>query len=163
NASTSNTGLNGNGMMSSQLPYMTRAIAGDNLVYDVITSGVNVRVFDDFGTLVERNFLLDTLVYDSTNHLYVFTDTAGDCLRFYDFTTTWPGNQRGQFKSDTDPYGNATTVTAHTSDGKVQEVQRSSTVGSTTIVESYLYSYIASGANAGLTQSVVLRRQVNGG
>src|SRR5262249_31065308 len=72
-------------------------------------------------------------------------------------------NQRGALESVKDAGGNVTSVTAHTSDGKIQEIQRSSTVGSTTITDSFLYTYISSGVNAGLLQSVVWRQKINAG
>jgi oligoribonuclease (3'-5' exoribonuclease) len=45
----------------------------------------------------------------------------------------------------TDEFGNVTSVTSHTASGLIQEVQSSNTVGSTTVTESYLYTYISSG------------------
>src|SRR5205823_1277949 len=48
-------------------------------------------------------------------------------------------------------------------DGKPAELQRSTTVSGVTTTESLLFSYVASGTNAGLGSNVTLRRQVNGG
>jgi hypothetical protein len=62
-----------------------------------------------------------------------------------------------------DPAGNTISVTSWTTDGKPAEVQRSTTVNGTTTTESYLFTYISSGGNAGLLQNETLRRQVNGG
>src|SRR5262249_45325099 len=84
-------------------------------------------------------------------------------LTFYDFSTTWPAKQRGQFQSVTTPGGGVTQVVSRTSDGKPTEVQRSETTGGTTVTESYQYNYVETGVNAGLLASGVLRRQFNGG
>src|SRR5207245_10278181 len=112
---------------------------------------------------VEHFYLQETLTYNSGAHEYSLVDTTGNTIKFSDFSTTLPMNQRGQFKSLTDPQGNVTSVTSRTSDGKPSEIQRSSTVNGTTYTESYLFSYIGSGTNAGLAQNVTLRRQTNGG
>src|SRR5205823_9042172 len=80
---------------------------------------------------------------------------------FYDFTASQV-NERGQFKSYTDPKGNTTSVVSLTADGKTAESQR--TDSNSGVTESYLYTYLASpDPNAGLLANVTLRRQVNGG
>ena len=56
-----------------------------------------------------------------------------------------------------------TEVTSFTG-GRPSEVQRSSTVGASTITESYLYSYLGGeDPNAGLLSGVILRQKVDGG
>ena len=79
------------------------------------------------------------------------------------FTRASPTYQKGQIKTITDANGNVTTVTSRTSDGKPQEIQRTSTVGGTTTTETFLYAYIASGTNAGKVESVTLQRHVGSG
>ncbi len=143
-ASASN---NGSGIVDTYLPTLIKGTNGTS--FAVVSNGNNARFFDGTSSFTEHEFLLDTLTYNSTNHEYLFTDTAGDQIRFDDFTTGILAKQRGQLKSFTDPGGNVTSVVAHTSDGKVQEVQHSSTVGSTTVTESYLYTYLTSGTNSG--------------
>ena len=54
-------------------------------------------------------------------------------------------------------------MTAWTSTGQIGEVQRSTVVGGNTITESYLYTYLTTGVNAGLLSNVTLRQQTNGG
>lgn len=154
-----NTSFYGAGEVLSQLPYLQSWNDGGTLV--VITNGINARQFDFNGSnWVEHHYLQDKLTYNSTLHL---TDTTGNLIKFSDFTTGVPSNQRGQFKSLTDQYGNVTQVTSRTTDGKPTEIQRSTTVNGTTYTESWLYSYISSGVNVGLLQNVTLRRQTNGG
>src|SRR5262249_55432556 len=66
--------------------------------------------------------------------------TKRDKIIFGDFSNAHPG----LLVSFTDPDGNVTAVTSYTSSTQIGEVQRSSTVGSTTITESYVYSYLTS-------------------
>ncbi len=54
-------------------------------------------------------------------------------------------------------------VTWHTSSGQVGEVQRSSTSNGVTTAESFLYTDVATGTNAGLVQNVTLRCQGGSG
>src|SRR5262249_9587729 len=60
----------------------------------------------------------------ATYHGRVQTDSAGDVIKYNDFTVT-PANEQGVFKSFADPNGNTISVTSWTSDGKAGEVQRS--------------------------------------
>ncbi|HLJ96277.1 MAG TPA: SBBP repeat-containing protein, partial [Gemmataceae bacterium] len=161
--------FNGSGMVDSELPHLIQTnFNGQTSSYDtiaVISTGTNARFFDtsDGTNYQDRFFLLDQFTHNSATNDFTLTDTTGQQIKFYDFSANWPVNQCGQFESLTDPYGNITSVVSHTSDGKVIEVQRSNTTGGTTIIESYLYSYLTSGADANLLQNVTLRRQVNGG
>src|SRR5262249_12992897 len=82
----------------------------------------------------------------------------GNVIKYHDFTVT-PANEQGVFKSFTDPNGNTISVTAWTADGKVQEVRRSNGA----LIESELYSYIASGSNSGRVSSAALRRSTDSG
>jgi YD repeat-containing protein len=154
---------NGNGWVLTQAPYLQQVVGDDNHIV-LVTDDSTARYFDLYGsTYQERFFGLDLLSHDTANHQYVLTDTTGNQLTFADFNSSVTANERGQLKTFKDPDGNTTSVTSWTGDGKPAEVQRSSTSGGVTTVESYLSSYIASGTNQGLIASVVLRRQVNGG
>src|SRR5207253_2726079 len=113
-------------------------------------------------TYTARYFLQETLSDNTTTGEFSVTDTAGDVVKLYDFGSVPPAARKGLFKSLTDPDGNTTSVTSWSND-KPAEVQRSNTTNGTTVTESYLYTYIASGANAGLVSNVTLRRQTNGG
>jgi RHS repeat-associated protein len=152
--------LNGTGWVINQLPYLLQPNSGTTLI--VVTNGVNYREFDNpNGTWIPRFYDQDTLVTNTNGHEYIFTDTVGDQIRFSDFSSSVPVNQRGAFKSFTDADGNITQVTSQ-ANGKPTEVQRSVTVNGTTTTESLLYSYVGSGVNAGLISNITLRRQVNG-
>jgi RHS repeat-associated protein len=156
NATSVANGFSGSGMVVSQLPHL-RQDSGGTLTE--IANGFNLRYFDySGGVYTSRFFVQDNFKADSTNHQYIQTDSVGDTIKYNDFTVT-PANEQGVFKSFADANGNTISVTAWTTDGKVQEVQRSN--GS--LIESELYSYISSGSNAGLVSSVVLRRSTNGG
>jgi RHS repeat-associated protein len=156
NLTSTANGFSGSGMLIDQLPHLRQ---DPNGTLTAVANGFNVRYFDYAnGVYTARFFVQDTFTYDSANHQYVQTDSTGDVIKYNDFTVT-PANKQGVFKSLTDPYGNSVAVTAWTADGKVQEIQRSN--GS--LIESYLFSYLASGPNAGLLSSVVLRRSSNGG
>jgi RHS repeat-associated protein len=152
----------GNGWVDTQLPYLLQAGAGSLVA---VTSGTTARYYDPAqgGGYQARFFDQSTLSYNAAAGQYVLTDSAGDQLRFYDFAATRPAWQQGQLQSFADPGGNVTSVTATTAQGRTAEVQRTTTSGGTTVTESYLYTYVASGVNAGQVASAVLRRQVNGG
>ena len=160
---------NGSGMVVEQLPYLT-GHGSHNFDLYVITSATSARIYDwdtsdpQLGPrLVPRFFTKDQLAF--TDGEYVLTDTAGDQTHFYDTSNSTGLSPRwGKFKSMTDPAGNVTTVTRWTADGKAAEVQRSTPVGQTPhVVESFVYSYVASDVNQGLINNVTLRRQVDGG
>ncbi|MFL5245944.1 MAG: RHS repeat domain-containing protein [Gemmataceae bacterium] len=154
-----NATYNGSGMVDTQLPFLMQAPTSSTIA--VITSGNNARLFDLSGsTYTEHQFLKDSLTHVGSE--FVFTDTSGDQIRFYDFSGTLR-NQQGQFKSYTDQDGNVTTALAFTLDGRIQEIQRTNTTGGVTTVESYLYTYLSNGDDAGLLSNFTLRRQVNGG
>src|SRR5262249_28735551 len=78
-----------------------------------LTSAKTARLFDPSGSaFTERHYLKETLTYNSGAGEYALTDTTGNVLKFNDFSTGRPANQRGQLKSFTDAKGNVTSVTA---------------------------------------------------
>jgi len=156
------TALNGNGTVDAQLPYLRQNGADNQII--VISDASIARYFNLNGSTYSSEFYLqETLTHDTADKQFVLTDTTGDVIRFADFDSSYPAGQQGQFQSFTDPYGNVTAVTSRTTAGTPAEVQRSNTTGGTTTTESFLYTYVSSGGNAGLISNVTLRRQVNGG
>src|SRR5262249_2487552 len=153
-------GPGGRGTSAAQLPYLVAA-NGTNTIAAVLASGAALYFDYSGGSYVARYFAKETLTTNSTD--FILTDTTGAQTNFWNFASTVAANKRGLFKSYTDQDGNTTSVTSWTSDNQPGEVQRSSTVGSTTITESYLFSYITSGNNTGLVSSVTLRRKINTG
>jgi RHS repeat-associated protein len=155
-------GFNGSGIFNTNQPYLDQINGGNTIA--VVTGGTDTTYFDLInGTYTPRFFSQDQLNHVSSTNQFVYTDTLGDSITFNDFSPSLPVNQRGSFNSFVDPAGNVTQVTARTADGKIAEVQRSTTVNGTTTTESFLYSFVGSGVNAGLVANLTLRRQVNGG
>jgi YD repeat-containing protein len=158
----SSAGFNGSGWISAQLPSITQ---DSNGTIAVLSNGTTARLFDPDGSggYTSRYFLQEFLSYNSGTGKFTLTDTTANQLVFFGFGTGLPANKRGRLESYTDPGGNVTSVTSWTTDGKAAEVQRSNTTGGTTVTESYLYTYLTSGTNAGLLSNVTLRRQINSG
>jgi len=153
---------NGNGIVDTQTPYLL-SVNGSTTLAEII-NGTTSAYFDLVsGTYQPRFFDQSTLVYNSTNNQYVLTDESGDQLVFWGFGGGLSAAQQGELVSFTDPGGNVTTVTARTASGQIAAVQRSTTTDGQTVTESWLYSYLSSGVNAGLLQSVTLERQINNG
>jgi hypothetical protein len=112
-----NNGFAGNGMILSQLPYLLNLNGGNTIA--VVTGAGNTRYFDlSGGVYVARFFLQDILTHDTANSQYVLTDPTGAQVRFNDWSVGLAALKRGQFKSYTDAYGNVTSVTSWTSDGR---------------------------------------------
>jgi len=154
----------GNGWVDSQQPWLQTAQNGNML--QLVGSASNWPSWNWNGTSgswVPNNFSQDTLVDNGSTHQITVVDDTGKQMIFQDFNTAVPFVERGQFQSEIDQFGNVTNVISHTSSGMIQETQSSSTVGSTTITESYYYTYEPWGQTPGLIQNVTERRQVNGG
>ncbi|MCI0684777.1 MAG: hypothetical protein L0Y71_21985, partial [Gemmataceae bacterium] len=161
-AAYSENSLGPSGTVISQLPYLRQL--GNTIA--AITSASTAYLFDyDFGTgsYQPRYFLTESLTEDTLAKEFVLTDTSGNRIYFHNFDFSLPANKQGQFKKFVDPAANEINVTSYSADNKPAEVQRSGTFGGVTTTESYVFSYVASGANAGEISSVVQRRQVNGG
>ncbi|MCI0460726.1 MAG: SBBP repeat-containing protein, partial [Gemmataceae bacterium] len=153
---------NGSGVQASGLPFLLASNGTDTIA--AVMGGTDTRFFDeDNGDYVARFFLWDRLTYDTNNDEFVLTEPDGGQWRFFDFANSLPVNQRGQLKSYTDPYGNLTEVTDWDDDGRTLEVQRVEGTGGSAVTESFLYDYLASGAAAGMLESVTLRRKVGTG
>jgi hypothetical protein len=152
----------GSGSVVSQMPYLLTDSTG---TIALVSNGTTGFYFDPdgMGGYNDRFFLQEQLSYDSMAGEFVLIDTAGNTLRFNDFDTGLPAAQRGRLVSLTDPDGTVTEVTSWTTEGQPEEVQRSTTVGTSTLTESYLYEYVASGTNAGLLEQVTLRRRIDSG
>ncbi|HEV3440515.1 MAG TPA: hypothetical protein VG122_24385 [Gemmata sp.] len=129
------TNTNGNGWMNPQMPFLENPNSSTIIA---VTSGDGAQTFTLSGsTYADADFMLNTLVHTGTT--FVLTDTTGNTFVFNDFSTSVPTAERGQFVSETDPYGNTTSVYSYTSANLHAEIRRSSTIGSTTYTESYEY------------------------
>ncbi len=150
----------GNGMVSREIAYLRT----DNTDVAVIGASGRPLYFDGFTSVyTARDYSKDTLTQNVGTKEFTLVTSGGSKLVFNNFDASLATYQKGQLKSVTDANGNVTSITSRTTDGKVSELQRTVTVGSTTTVESYLYTYLASGTNAGRTDTITLRRQVNSG
>jgi RHS repeat-associated protein len=155
---------NGNGWVDVFAPRLLATDGSDSNTLALVSNGTTARYYNLVNNAYQDTFFDQAqLVHNTSTQEFVLTDTSGDQLHFADFSSGLPAVEQGALKSFVDPYGNITQVTSWTSFGEPAEVQRTTTSGSNTITESYLDSYLASGADAGLLSSVVLRRQTNGG
>jgi RHS repeat-associated protein len=152
----------GNGWGISQWPQI---LAGGEDRFVVTDFGEDRRWFDrDHGTQVYHPvlYLQDTLEYRDQDPVgdgrYVLTDTLGNVVRFYDFDASLSPNQRGQFKSITDPGGNLTEATW--TDGRLATVVSCLGGG---VMDRFTYDYVGSSPNLGLLESVTTERTVNDG
>jgi RHS repeat-associated protein len=153
--------VNGFGTVVSQMPSLVQ-VSGDATVA-LVTNGTTARYFDVNGNAyVPRFFVQDQLGHNAAAHEFTLTDTTGSRITLNDFDAVVLPQARGQLKSFADRDGNLTRVVSRTSDGKIQEVQRTDPASGVT--ESYLYAYLPGGdPNAGLLSSVILRREPAGG
>ena len=156
-------GVNGNSTVDTTLPYLL-PVNGTNTIAEV-ANGNTAEYFDlSGGTYHPRFFDQSTLDYDRSAHQYVLTDEMGDQLRFWSFDPiSVPLGEQGKFVSFTDPARNVTMATYDAVTSQLTQVQRSTTSGSDTVTETWVYSYITSGVNTGLLQNVTLERQTNNG
>lgn len=92
-----------------------------------------------------------------------FTDGRGNSWLFYDFSGGNPAGRRGRLKSMTTTDGTLFEVVDWDGSDRPEELQRVTGTGGTAVTESVLFTYEASGANAGLVESVTLRRKVGTG
>jgi RHS repeat-associated protein len=156
-----NDGLTGAGATMT-LPYLGQGNLNDAIV--LISNGREARYFDRYaGSYHARYGSAATLTHNTSSGEFVVTDGAGDTFTFYDFSSGTPAGRAGRMISESDPAGNTTTVTSWASNGGPAEIQRTAGSGSTAVTESFVYTYVASGANAGLLASVTQRHKTGTG
>jgi RHS repeat-associated protein len=165
-AAYADNSLGGSGWVISQLPYLRQSGGYGSTTIAAISDGTTAHLFDynfGSGSYLPRYFLQEKLTEDTGAKEFVLTDTTGARITFHNFDLTLPANKKGQFKKYVDPAGNEISVTSYSADNKPAELQRTATFGGVTTTESYQFSYVPSGANAGEISNVLLRRQINGG
>jgi len=168
-AGTATGATNGNGWVTAEQPQLLRA--GTSLV--LVSGATSASWYDgqgapdangNYATYTPRNTDTTTITYDGTNDQFVVTEADGTVLRFLGFGSGGTAAAQGAFQSLTQPGGQVTAVTARDATGRPTEVQSAATVGGATVIESYLYTYLASSdPNAGKVASVTLRQSGNGG
>jgi RHS repeat-associated protein len=151
--------FNGTGVLDTDRPLLLNP-NGDNSQIIVVSSATNARFFNLVnGSYVPQFFVQDQLTHNTGTGEFVLTDTVGDTLHFWDWTASL-ANERGQFKSCTDPMGNTISVTSYTTNGTVAQMQR--TDGTTT--QAYVYTYLASpDPNAGEISNITLEQKLGSG
>jgi RHS repeat-associated protein len=155
---------NGNGWVDTQQPHLLQANGTSSNSLALVSNATTARYYDLSGGTYQPQFADQSkLVYNASTDQYTVTDSCDDQLTFAGFGSSWPAARKGALESYADPEGNLTQVTSWMANGQPQEVQRTTTSDGTTVTESYLFSYLVSGPNAGLLQSETLRRQTDGG
>ena len=164
NGSGYSTGNYGSGMVFTQMPHLVQLSGG---TIEAVANGTTLRYFDPNGSggYNERYFAQDSFVATPGIGVTTFTETdqRGDSIVYNNFSSSLPTAQQGTFKSFTDPNGNNLSVTSVTTAGLPAEVQYAISGSSGPGTQSYVYSYLSSGPNAGLLSSVVLRHKVGTG
>ncbi len=152
--------LTGAGWNVSQMPFLQQQPGS---VVALVGSGVNAYMFQlSNGVYLPENFQQNSLADNASTDTFTFTEDDGKVLAFCDFNSNVPAAEQGTLQSITDQFGDVTQLVSHTSGGQIQEIQASNTVGSTTITESYYYTYTTIGSSNVLS-NVTLRRKINSG
>ncbi|MBA2227022.1 hypothetical protein [Thermogemmata fonticola] len=153
----------GRGWIIAETPSLIREVdpLTGSEVLTVVRGGALQWVYDrrEDGAYVGRGGVLESLVYDAVTGRYEWITPDGRRVWFWDFDASRPVQQRGQFVRFEDSRGNVTEVTSVREDGRIEEVQRWGQVDGVTVTESYLFSYIPAGVNAGRIASITQRRR----
>jgi RHS repeat-associated protein len=153
----------GNGMVVEERPYLIQTV-GDNPAIDVVSGGHTSYHFDGDpagDAFTALAFQSNALTHDNDAHEYSFVDLTGAQLHFFDFSDAWPLAKQGQLSDYTNPSGSQVITLTYSSTGALSHVDRNQLVAGVTTNEQFLYSYVPSGVNAGLTASIELRRNTN--
>ena len=162
NASGYSDGTSGSGATQTQVPHLVQENGDDSIA--MVSNAGTANFFDSYGgTYHERFGGAGSLTHDTTNHLYVLADGTGQTFTFYDFSASTPTGRKGKLKSMTDANGDVTSVTSWDGSGRPTEVQQTTGSGSSTLTNSFVSTYVASGVNAGLLDTVTERTQVGTG
>ena len=147
-------GANGNSWHVSEWPYLVEATP---TVVCVVVGTIYDAVWFDLvsGQYVPRFFVQATLVHDSANQQFIYTDPNGYAIKFFDNSAGVPSVNQGQFKSYTGLGGNETVASYDATTNQIASFVQSSGGASSGLH----YSYYAGGPNAGQLQCATL--QVN--
>ena len=156
--SDARTNPNGAGMISSDQPWIYQV--SDGSLACVVLGGTDQRWFSASGeSYTPLSFLSDTLIHDTADSTFIFRTTRGEEVRFFDFNAAWPEQQRG-LVSRVVRRGQSGTpgadFTMSYTDGKLASV---SSVDANGVGDTFAYSYIDSGINAGRLETIELLRK----
>jgi hypothetical protein len=157
-AATGSTGTVTGGNVFSQLPYLLQFSnsAGAETSVGMVTSGINLRFFNTpaSGSIYTPTFYVaDSLQYFVNNHQYVLATSSGRQLTVADFSA-FSAPIQGQLLSFADAFGNNVIINRDPTTHQVTKVRRTDPG----ITETYNYSYVPSGPDAGLLSNVTLQR-----
>jgi len=147
----------GLGMDDGALPWIEPGAGGSIVAVAGAGAGIFFAYDSSTSTYSPEFYVRDTLVADGSGG-YLLTQDDGSTLDFYGFGSGVPAAQQGQLASMTDAAGNVTTTTYNPS-GQLTAVGR--TDGTT--AESYVYTYVTAGVNAGLVSNLALKSGPAGG
>ena len=145
---------NGTGWIDNSLPALEASADGTTVA--VVRSATDIEMFD---LQPNGQYAPESANNDSLTHvdgLFSYSDSQGDQIQFYDFSSATPAGRQGQMTTMTSAAGLLTYVSAWTTGGAIQEIRRQNAADSD--AQSWLYSYAA---NTGLLSSVQFR-QSNG-
>jgi YD repeat-containing protein len=161
NLSGYSDGTSGTGATQSQTPHVVQVNGNDTVA--VVASSGTAYLFDLFGGAYnERYGGAENLVHDTTDGWFVLTDGTGQTFTFYDFSGGTPTGRGGKFISMTDANGDVTSVTSWSS-GLPTEIQQTTGSGFSQLTNSFVYTYVSSGVNAGLLATVTQRTKIGTG
>lgn len=155
-----NLGPNGYNWFVNQQPYVTTlgpwvaVVFGPELTYWFnVSGGTYSSLYPWLGV---------ELTADTGSGTLTLTRSLAGRLEIVVFNDLSAASAPGGMVSATDGNGVKVTVASRTG-SQINELQRTYTIGGTTMVDSLLYAYFSSGSASGLMQSVTYRRQVSGG
>lgn len=155
-------GVSGSGGSLGQFAHLVQVNGNDSVA--LVTGAASARFFDLYGGAYHARYGESaTLTHNTGAGEFVVADGTGRTLIFYDFSGGTPSGRAGKLRSITDADGQVTEVTSWDGSGNPDEVQRTTGSGGSALTESFVYSYVASGTNAGLLESVLQRTQVGTG
>lgn len=154
-------GVSGSKATLGEFAHLVQVSGNDSVA--LVTGAGSARFFDLYGGAYHARYgEVATLTHNTGTGEFVVTDGTGRALVFYDFSGGTPSGRAGKLKSVTDADGQVTAVTSW-SGGNPAEVQRTTGSGGGALTESFVYTYVASGTNAGLLESVLQRTKVGAG
>ena len=140
--------------------------SGDDNSIALVLNGQSALFYDlnlGAGTYQPRYFDTSVFSHNTTTHKFTVTDGTGQAFTFYDFSGSTPIGRSGRLLQMTSLTGDTTDVNSWDSNGRPLEVQQVVGSGGSAITTSFLSTYISSGTNSGLLDSVTERRKVGTG
>ena len=153
-------GVSGNGVTT--FAHLVQVSGNDSVA--LVAEAGSAYFFDSYsGAYHARYGGTATFAHDTLNGRFVATDGTGRVLTFYDFSGGTPTGRGGKLLSVAEPGGQVTAVTSWDGSGRPTEVQTTTGTGGGALTESLVYTYLASGTNAGLMDTVTQRTKVGAG